>query len=229
MKIADHLREATFVARENRFTCLVNVSGGTEAAYLPNSGRLDSVLFPGQMVFLAEKSSPFRRTRYDLVVTNLNGTFVSVDSRVPGEVVHEALRQGALPPFAGYSSIRREVPRGGSRLDFLLGNSNSQCLLEVKSVTLAHRGMALFPDAPTLRGRRHLHSLIGAKRDGYAAAIVFVIQRQDVEGFSPNDAVDAEFGRALRAARLRGVGIYAYRCRVSPGEVKLGDEVPVYL
>ena len=229
MKIADHLREATFVAREIRFTCLVNLSGSKEAAYLPNSGRLDTVLFPGQTVFLAEKSSPLRRTRYDLVAASLNGTFVSVDARVPGEVVHEALRQGALGPFAGYSSIRREVPRGRSRLDFLLSNANSQCFLEVKSVTLVQRGKALFPDAPTLRGRRHLQSLIWAKRDGYEAAIVFVIQREDVESFSANDAVDAEFGHGLRAARLQGVDIYAYRCRVSPGEIKLAGQVPVCL
>jgi len=229
MKIADRIEEATFISRQNRFACLVRLHGCQETVYLPNSGRLDAVLFPGHRVFLADRSSPSRRTRYDLVATDLNGTLVSVDSRVPAGLIHEALRQRDLQPFAHYTSVRGEVPRGRSRLDFLLSNSDSQCFLEVKSVTLVREGRALFPDSPTLRGRKHLHALIWAKRDGYAAAIVFVVQREDVEGFSPNDAVDIEFGRGLRAAQMQGVEIYAYRCRVNLGEIELADQVPVKL
>lgn len=230
MRIADSVREATFVSRENRFTCLVELPDGKEVVYLPNSGRLDSVLLPGRMVLLAEKASSNRRTRYDLVAASLRDrTLVSVDSRVPGELVHQALSQRALEQFAEYTSIRREVPRGRSRLDFLLSGPKSQCFLEVKSVTLVKMGRGLFPDAPTLRGRRHLESLTWAKREGYEAAIIFVIQREDAEGFSPNDAVDSEFGSALREARLRGVDIYAYRCRVSRDEVELADRVAIYL
>ena len=229
MKIADKIREAGFLRRENRFACLVELEGSKERVYLPNSGRLNSLLFPGQTVFLAERLSSSRRTRYDLVITILNGKLVSVDARVPGELVYQALCQRSLPQFADYSSIQREVAFGGSRLDFLLSSHIPQCFLEVKSVTLVQEGRALFPDAPTLRGRRHLKSLTWAKREGYEAAIVFVIQREDAESFSPNDAVDAEFGHALRTAQLQGVDIYAYRCKVSPGEIELAEQVSVYL
>ena len=229
MKIADKVREASFISRQNRFACLVDLSGGKETVYLPNSGRLNRVLSLGQTVFVVERPSLLRRTRYDLVAASLDGTIVSVDARVPGALIREALLRGALPPFAAYSSIQPEVARGRSRLDFLLSNASSQCFLEVKSVTLAEGGRALFPDSPTLRGRRHLHSLVWAKRDGYAAAMAFVIQHEDVNGFSPNDAIDAEFGHGLRAAQSQGVDIYAYRCRVSPGEIELLGEVPIHL
>jgi len=229
MKIADQIKEAGFLRRENRFACLVEVEGSKERVYLPNSGRLNSLLFPRQTVFLAERSSSSRRTRYDLVMTILNGRLVSVDARVPGELVYQALCQRTLPQFGVYSTIKREVAFGRSRLDFLLSSHISLCFLEVKSVTLVQKGRALFPDAPTLRGRRHLKSLTWAKKEGYEAAILFVIQRGDAEGFSPNDAVDAEFGHTLRAAQLHGVDLYAYRCEVSPGEIELAEQVPVYL
>jgi sugar fermentation stimulation protein A len=229
VKITDQLKEADFLKRENRFACLVELQGTEEMAYLPNSGRLDSVLHPGQKVFLIERASPSRSTNYDLVMTSLNGTMVSVDARVPEKLVYQALYQRVLPQFSSYLSIRREVAFGRSRLDFLLGNNSAQCFLEVKSVTLKHGKGAAFPDAPTLRGRRHLNSLVHAKKEGFEAAILFVIQREDVDCFFPNDKIDPDFGQALRAAQLQGVSIYAYRCKVNPEEIELAGQLPVYL
>lgn len=229
MKFSDRLLQASFVRRENRFSCLVRMAGRNEMVYLANSGRLDTVLEPGRKVFLAERSSPQRTTRYDLVLAAMGGFYVSVDDRVPSALFHEALLRGDLPGFQNYSSIRREVARGRSRLDFLLSNPTSQCFLEVKSVTLVKHGMALFPDAPTLRGRRHVESLVWAKKEGYEAAIVFIVQREDASRFSPNDVIDNSFGRALRLARLSGVGVRAYKCDVTPGEISLAEEIPVNL
>jgi len=229
MKIADRLLKATFVRRENRFSCVARFAGKEEIVYLANSGRLETVLSPGRTVFLAERSSPHRATSYDLVLAAIDGMYVSVDDRVPADLVNQALLAGALPNFPKYSSIRREIARGRSRLDFLLSGSDSQCFLEVKSVTLVRRGTALFPDAPTLRGRRHLESLVWAKKEGYEAAILFVVQREDATRLSPNDQVDRNFGRALRLARLSGVNVLAYKCRVTPREISLAEEIPVNL
>ena len=229
LKITEHLIEATFLRRENRFSCLVELQGSQATAYLPNSGRLDSVLYPGQQVFLAEKVSPSRRTKYDLLMADSGGTMVSVDSRIPGELVYQALYQGALPQFSDYRSIRREVSFGRSRLDFLLGKDSAQCFLEVKSVTLVYGNEAAFPDAPTLRGRRHVDSLVHAKKEGFNAAILFIVQREDADCFSPNDKVDPDFGQALRAAQLQGVSVYAYRCKVNLQEIELADQLPVNL
>jgi len=229
MIVADEIHEGTFIRRKSRFSCLVEVSHNQEVVYLPNSGRLETVLVPGHKVFLAQKASPDRQTAYDLVGAASGGGFVSVDSRVPATLIHQALSRQSLPAFSTYCTIRREVPRGRSRLDFMLIGPASECFIEVKSVTLVRDGRALFPDAPTDRGRRHVESLTWARREGYVAAIVFVIQRADAEEFAPNDAVDPLFGLALREAHSRGVHIYAYRCKVTPAEIELGDEVPVRL
>ncbi len=229
MRIADQVKQASFLRRENRFACLVKVAGDIETAYLASSGRLETVLTPGRTVYIAEKQSQNRITKYDLVAAALGKTYVSVDDRVPAELVNEALVQKALPQFQQYSSIRREVPRGRTRLDFLLSNRTSQCFLEIKSVTLVRNGVASFPDAPTERGRQHVESLVWAKREGYEAAIVFVVQREDAECLSPNDEVDPEFGQALRLAHIKGLGIYAYKCRVRPNEIDLAGQIPIKL
>jgi sugar fermentation stimulation protein A len=229
MKIADEVKQGTFLRRENRFTCLVKLGRRTETVYLPNSGRLETVLLPGTRVFVVERESPSRTTKYDLAVAALDSGFVSVDDRVPGELVNDALVRGTLSPFVQYSTIRREVARGRSRLDFLVSSRVSECFLEVKSVTLVQDGVARFPDAPTVRGRQHVQSLIWAKKEGYQAAVVFVIQREDAESLSPNDEIDAEFGQAVRQAHRAGVGLYAYRCEVGPREIELTGQIPVKL
>ena len=229
MKLADEVRQGTFLRRETRFTCLVKLGRRTETVYLPNSGRLETVLLAGTRVFVVERESSSRTTKYDLAVATLDGGFVSVDDRVPAELVNDALVKGTLSPFVQYSTIRREVARGRSRLDFLVSSRVSECFLEVKSVTLVQDGVARFPDAPTLRGRQHVQSLIWAKKEGYQAAVVFVIQREDAESFSPNDEIDPEFGQAVRQAHRAGVGLYAYRCEVGPREIELTGQVPVKL
>jgi sugar fermentation stimulation protein A len=229
VKIADRVRQASFLRRENRFACLVKLGGSIETAHLASSGRLETVLTPGRTVFVAERPSRNRTTKWDLVTASVGDTFVSLDDRVPMQLVNEALVQKALPQFAQYSSIRREVPRGRSRLDFLLSSRTSECFLEIKSVTLVRHSVAFFPDAPTERGRLHVESLVWAKKEGYEVAMVFVIQRDDAEGFSPNEDIDPEFCQALRLAQIKGLNISAYKCRVKPNEVELAGQVPIRL
>ena len=178
---------------------------------------------------MVESLSPHRRTHYDMLLIALGNIIVSVDARLPNDLVEEGLRQGILSPFKSYSQIRREVTFGHSRLDFLLQNNSQFCYVEVKSVTLVEQGRGLFPDAPTERGRQHLLSLIQARKEGHQAAIVFVVQRPDVTEFSPNDKTDPAFGLALREAQVAGVGIYAYRCTVTLREIRIEKEIPVFV
>lgn len=220
-------KEAILLSRLNRFSALVEREGKREAAYLPNSGRMAELLVPGRRVFLWERASPQRRTRYDLALVALDNLLVSVDSRMPAEILYEALQSRALPPFRDYSSVQREFRIGESRLDFLLTEGNRRCLLEAKSVTLVRQGRALFPDAPTLRGRRHLGELIRARKQGWEAAVVFIIQREDASVFAPNDATDPPFGALLRQAREEGVAVYAYSCHVSIRGLSLAGEMPL--
>ncbi len=221
-----------FVKRDNRFRVQVRVQGSVESAHLANSGRLGELLVPGRRVWLAAadlQRSPKRRTAYDLALVEFEGRLVSVDARLPGRLVGQALRQGRLAGFEG--AVRSEVRRGASRLDFCLdgGPGQAPCWVEVKSVTLVQDGTARFPDAPTLRGRRHVGELTLAVEQGERAAVVFVVQRDDAERLTPHDDNDPAFGRALRQAVRAGVEVYAWRCQVGLDVVQLADAIPVQL
>lgn len=230
MRIQGNLVDGRFVARDNRFRVTVEVRGQEVWAHLPNSGRLGELLLPGKPVLLVERSGAKRKTRYDLSLVRLNGRWVSVDARLPNDLVEEALRFRRLAPLDGYPIIRREVPFGRSRFDFQLAAPDKQpFLVEVKSVTLVVDGLACFPDAVTLRGQRHLNELAEAVEVGYRTAVVFVVQRDDASGLRPHDESDPGFGRALRDAAQRGVEVYAYACRVEWGWVEVDHPLPVSL
>jgi sugar fermentation stimulation protein A len=101
--------------------------------------------------------------------------------------------------------------------------------LEVKSCTLVVEGVAIFPDAPTERGRRHLSELIKAKREGWRACILFVVQRSDAQRFAPNDATDPAFGALLRKAVKEGIEVYAYVARFIGHKIMLNGKIEVEL
>jgi sugar fermentation stimulation protein A len=230
VEIAGDLVEGRFVARDNRFRVTVEVAGQSVWAHLPNSGRLGELLVPGRRVVLVHRPGQGRKTNYDLNLIEMAGRWVSVDARLPNDLVQEALERGQIAPLAGYPTLRREVPFGRSRLDFqLTAPDRPACLVEVKSITLVVDGLGCFPDAVTLRGRRHLNELAEAVGSGYRAAVLFCVQRDDATGMRPHDESDPGFGRALREAARRGVSVYAYGCRVEPGRIEIARPLPVYL
>ena len=230
MKIQGHLVKGRFVRRDNRFRVTVEVEGRRVGAHLPNSGRLGELLLPGRRVLLIERSAPKRKTGYDLSLVEMEGRWVSVDARLPNDLVAEALHAGRLAPLAGYAHQRREVTYGHSRFDFRLdAPQRPPCLVEVKSITLVLDGLGCFPDAVTARGRRHLEELAQAHKEGYRAAVIFCVQRDDAQGMRPHDEADPEFGRTLRRVARQGVEVYAYGCHVEPGRVKIEQRLPVHL
>ncbi len=218
---------ARFIRRLNRFAALVEVAGRRERVHVRNSGRLHELLSPGRAVLLEPASTEGRRTRFTLALVRLPSGYVSADAHLPNALVAEGLRCQAIPGFRGYQILRREPAMGRNRTDFLLLRRGRECFLEVKSVTLVQQGVALFPDAPTVRGRAHLEHLIAARRRGLGAAILFVIQRGDASAFAPNRDADPEFGEALRRACRAGVRVRAMVCRVDPRAVRLTRAVPV--
>ena len=190
MRIHGTLVTGVFNRRPNRFTALVSIDGREVRCFLPNPGRMGELLVPSVKLVLREVESRRRKTRYDLIAVHNDGRLVSIDSRVPNLLLLEALKEGKLEEFPRYSMIKPEYVYGRSRFDFLLSNNVERCLMEVKSCTLVRNRVALFPDAPTARGRRHLLELAKAKREGYRACVLFIIQRTDVDAFSPNDETD---------------------------------------
>lgn len=216
-----------FLRRLNRFAALVEVEGRRERVHVRTSGRLRELFVPGRFVLLEPASSTDRKTRFTLALVRLPNGYVSADAHLANALVAEALLRHAIPRFHGYRILRREPAMGRNRVDFLLARGKRQCFLEVKSVTLVKDGVALFPDAPTLRGRNHLEHLIAARRRGIGAGILFVIQRRDAKVFSPNWDADPEFGEALRLASRAGVRIDALVCRVNSRGVRLDMPVPI--
>lgn len=217
-----------FIQRDNRFRATVDVGGRQTWAHVPNSGRLGELLTPGRPIWLAPAAGPQRKTTFDLKLVEYDSILVSVDARLPNPLFAEALATGRLSEF-DYPHVTREVSHGASRLDFRLNGPGGTCWIETKSVTLVEKGIAMFPDAPTSRGRKHLFSLLDIYRSGERAAVVFVVQRPDAQSFGPHAAADPEFSAALIQVAEAGVEVRAYTCRVTLDRVDLDQEIPVYL
>lgn len=224
------LVEGRFIKRLNRFAALVDVERREYLAHVPNSGRMGELLVPGFRVLLVPApEGANRKTSFDLALVDTGDALSSADARLPNKLVAEALTRKRLPQFDEYPVVRAEQAFGESRLDFLLEGPTGKCYVETKSVTLVENGVGLFPDAPTIRGVKHLRSLMAAREAGHQAAVVFVIQRADAEAFTPHDDADPLLGATLREARNAGVSVWAYRCRVSERSIELADPVPVLL
>ena len=224
------LVEGTFLTRTNRFRVEVRVGHQVTSAHLANPGRLEELLIPNRTVWLKRADRPHRKTDYDLALIEYGEILVSLNSHLPNALLAQALRGGHLPWVDRDAVVRTEARLGASRLDFLLlGQDNRQWWIEAKSVTLVEGHLAKFPDAPTRRGRRHIHELISAVHQGDQASVIFVVQRSDAERFTPNDRTDPDFADALRAAAEVGVQIRAIRCKVTPNHISLDRAIPVSL
>lgn len=224
------LREAVFVYRHNRFVGEVEMGGERVLAHVPSSGRMAELLYPGAPVHIAPAGSPEARLGCRILLAENNGCRVSVDSFLPNRLILRALSAGLLPELSGYTLIKREASYGQGRFDFFLGGGEEPgCYLEVKSVTLVVDGVALFPDAPSERGSRHMKELAAARREGFRAVVLFVIQRPDGLSFRPHTIRDPHFSRELSRAASEGVEALARRCLVTTGEVALEGPVPVFL
>jgi sugar fermentation stimulation protein A len=220
-------RPATFIKRPNRFLGVVDLDRTKVQAFIPNPGRMHELMVPGTRVYVIPKEGTHRKTRFDLTLVDYNDTLVSIDSRLPNYMLREAIDEG-LPEFVGYRVKRAEPTFHDSRLDLMLTDGVNQVLLEAKSCTLVVDGIALFPDAPTKRGARHMNTLVVALEHGRAAAC-FVIQRNDAREWRPNEEMDPEFTAALRNAVENGVEAYAFTCDINLNTVSIQKRVPINL
>ena len=225
--------EAVFVSRPNRFIAEVEVGGTRIQAHVKNTGRCAELFVPGRRVWLSvPPSCGTRKTKYDLVTVekpdgNSGGSIlVNVDSQAPNEVCAEWLAGGLFSPDA---HIRREVRHGASRFDFCVEESGCTAFVEVKGVTLEKDGAALFPDAPTERGIKHLRELSELAGRGLRAYVLFVIQMGQMHVFRPNAERHPAFAEALREAVSQGVTALAYDCLVTQNTLAIHATVPIRL
>ena len=244
----EHIVAGTFISRPNRFIAHVETGNRTVVCHVKNTGRCRELLIPGVTVILEFHPDAVlsrRKTEYDLIGVYKNGLLINMDSQAPNKAAWEWLVSlgggqyteknhyplGSYVPF----DIRREATHGDSRFDlaFSLRNRDTKAVspafMEVKGVTLEENGLALFPDAPTKRGIKHLKGLIRAHEEGYEAYVLFVIQMKGILGFTPNDITHPAFGETLRQAREAGVHVLAYDCLVNPDTMTVDSPVKVML
>lgn len=227
----ENMIEARFVRRPNRFIAYCDYAGTEVTAHVRNTGRCRELLIPGVPVFLEKARDPERKTQFSLITVVKNGRYVNIDSTAPNKVFHEAVK--ANPILLGdewpVTHIQPEARFEDSRFDFCLESGHQKAYVEVKGVTLEEGNIALFPDAPTERGIKHMKGLMRAKAEGYGAYMVFIVQMKDVSAFSPNIKTHPQFGEVLKEAQKAGVSVLCYDCHVGMDYLTLADPVPVVL
>lgn len=220
---------AQFERRLNRFIAEVLIDGVAEQVHVKNTGRLKELLKPGVQVVLEESDNPNRKTKHSLIAVDKEGEWVNIDSQAPNKVAYEALDAGGVSEFDSLVKLKQEVTYGESRFDFYAENNEEKGFIEVKGVTLEKNGVAMFPDAPTSRGTKHVLELIKARQEGYSATVLFIIQMKGCHKFAPNQAIDQAFTEALLKASEAGVRILAYDSIVKKDELILDQAIPVTL
>ncbi len=205
--------EALFVDRPNRFLATVKMirpgAGTLQQVHVRDPGRLEELLLPGNRLLLSAACSPGRKTAWDLIAARSEAGWVLVNSGLHRTIAERILKISGLSPFGKACRIRAEVKRGRSRLDFLITTVEDEDVwIEVKGCTLVRHGIALFPDAPTSRGTKHLRELIEIKDAGQRAAVMILVLRAEADCFSPNRETDGLFSDTLDLARKKGVEVY---------------------
>jgi sugar fermentation stimulation protein A len=219
--------EAFFIERLNRFVARVELDGRAELCHVKNTGRCRELFIPGARCHVQRFAPGQRKTALDLIAVWKGERLVNVDSQAPNRVFREWVEGGGLLP--GPARVRPEYTYRNSRFDFLIESGGQRALVEVKGVTLEEDGVALFPDAPTERGVKHLRELAACREDGFDAHVVFVIQMEGVNFFSPNARTHPAFAEALRAAQAAGVYVHAFDCAVTPDSLTIKSAVEVRL
>lgn len=218
--------EGKFISRPNRFIAQVMVEeNGAEReikAHVANTGRMRELLTPGARVRMAFNPSPNRKTDFTLLTVWYQTTWVCIHSTMANALACEYMK--GEPDV---TNLRREVTYGKSRFDLAFNHKEKACLYEVKSANLVVGSTAMFPDAPTERGCKHLKELLQAQQEGYEAGVLFVVQREDAEFFTPNTSTDPLFSELLKKCYEKGVTIRALRCAVRENNIKIETEIPV--
>lgn len=228
MHFASPLIPAILLRRYKRFLADVRLENGvTTTAHTANTGSMLGCAEPGSRVWLSRASNPDRK--YPLsweIVETTTKVLVGINTALPNRLVREAIEQGVATEFQGYRRIRQEVVFGAerSRIDLLLerDRDGARCYVEVKNVTASKDlGIALFPDAVSARGTKHLRELMGVVAQGHRGVLCFCVQRADVDEVRPFDALDPLYGTTLRLALTAGVEAVAYRADVTLSGISL--------
>ncbi len=230
MKFKEKLVHGNLIRRYKRFLADIKLDNGEiVVAHCTNSGSMKSCIVEGAEVFLTPVNDPKRKTRFTWEMIKINESWVGIKTHNPNTLVYEEIKAGNLPGLEGYDFVQREVKFGESRFDVYAENSREKCFVEVKNVTYKNGNFALFPDAVTSRGLKHLLTLKKVKEEGLRAVMVYVIQRTDVTEFAPAKQIDPKYAQALKEVFNVGVEIIPLQVLVTPEEIKIHKIIPFQL
>lgn len=222
--IYKNVKEGVFLSRPNRFIANVEIEGRVEICHVKNTGRCKELLIPGVRAYVCKSENPNRKTAYDLIGVYKGKKLFNIDSNAPNKVFYEWLCK-----FDEIAFIKPECRFGNSRFDFYIETKDKKVFIEVKGVTLEKNGVMTFPDAPTVRGVKHINELISCVETGYEGVIAFVVQTDFGEYFTPNRDTHPEFADALKRAAEKGVKIICFTCDVTPDALSIKDELEIKL
>ena len=220
-----NIHKGVFKSRPNRFIAEVEIDGKIEICHVKNTGRCKELLIPGFTVYANYADNPSRATKYDLIAVEKGDLLINMDSHAPNIAFGEYLRKGKF--LENITLIKPEAKYGTSRFDFYVETLSRKAFIEVKGVTLEENGVAMFPDAPTERGIKHLNELAACIADGFDAYVVFVIQMSGVTHFTPNHKTHAAFGQTLAKVMSMGVNAVAFDCVVAPEKMEICKRVSI--
>lgn len=231
MKFPQVLQAGRLVSRYKRFLAdVVMEDGRLLTVHCPNSGSMLGCREPGSQVLVSQSDRPGRKYPHTLEMVRVGATWVGINTSLTNRLVAEAIASGVVAELAGGYAIRSEVKVSAeSRLDFLLSRGEERIYLEVKNCTLAAGRVAMFPDAVTLRGTKHLQELLTLRRSGCRAVVFFCVQREDVDCFRPAAHIDPVYARTLREVAEQGVEVLAYGARLNPAEIRVMERLPLFL
>lgn len=223
----NNIKEGRFISRPNRFIAHVEIENNIEVCHVKNTGRCQELLLPGATVYVQHFPNTNRKTSWDLIAVKKGEILFNIDSQAPNKAVKEWLLSGGLGFLP--DKLKAEYQYEDSRFDFYLEQGNKPWLIEVKGVTLEKDGVAMFPDAPTLRGVKHIEGLARHAKEGFETAILFAIQMDGIHCFTPNETMHPEFAQALREAKQAGVHILAYDCAVLADSMNIRNPIKIKL
>jgi sugar fermentation stimulation protein A len=222
------LQKGKLIKRYKRFLTDIELEDGSVIlAHCANSGSMKSCLEEGADVYCSPVKDPKRKTRFTWEMIRIGTGWVGINTGIPNQVAFEWIRKGVITGFEKYDIMRREVKWEDSRFDIFLENAVEKCFVEVKNVTLKVGDVAMFPDAVTTRGRKHLETLIRVKKKGMRAVMLYFVQRMDVEAFAPAADIDPAYAETLNIAIAAGVEVLVVQAKVTPEEITFSRMLPV--
>ncbi len=227
MNFNEPLIHGRLIKRYKRFLADVKLDNGEiVTAHCTNTGSMKSCLEDNAEVYLSPVNDPNRKTKFTWEMIKINGDWIGINTGNPNKLAFEAVKDGKIEKLKGYTEVKREVKFDDSRFDVMAKSEKETCFIEVKNVTFKEGNYALFPDAVTSRGKKHLETLIKVKEQGMRAVMLYIIQRMDVDTFAPAKEIDPEYSKTLKMAYKKGVEIIPMQAKVTPEKIELVKELP---